>query len=271
MATIKNPNAILNGYEIEFPTKGYIRSNFNIDISNADENALGSPSFLPKPKSGTTFSKILDLVGFDVPVLVKSPCPESKGTVVILGQDALRDPKDPLLNGINTNTDIVVGLPYAIAFDRNYKQVAVYHTLIKNILESSYDVYLTDIWKSWTKGSQVKKDKWIDDSPYKDCLDKEFGDLQIDYIVLMGGVALKKYQTISHTNNIIDIPVTHLSPMANGKWKVILEDKTITEDNKIEHIREECKKQGLVFFIHYYIGKTEVEQINKDNYATRIK
>ena len=245
MATIKNPNAILNGYEIEFPTKRYIDSNFNIKITNADENALGNPRFLPKAKSGTAFSMIPNLVGFDVPVLVKSPYYVNKGTVVILGQDALRDSDDSSLNGINTNTDIVVGLPYAIAFDQDYKQVAVYHTLIKNILESGYDVYLTDIWKSWTEGNQDKKDEWIDDNPYKDCLDKEFGDLQIDYIVLMGGVAQKKYQTISHSNNIIDIPVPHLSQTANGKWKKILDTKPITQQNKFNYIVDECQKHGL--------------------------
>ena len=247
MTTIINPRAILNGYNIEFPTKRYIDSNFNIKITNADENVLGNPRFLTKPKSGTAFSMIPDLVGFDVPVLVKSPCSVNKGTVVILGQDALRDSDDPLLNGINTNTEIVVGLPYAIVFDRKYKQVAIYHRLIESVLKGGYNVYLTDIWKSWTEGSQDKKDEWIDGNPYKDCLDKEFGDLQIDYIVLMGGVAQEKYQTICHSNNIVDIPVPHLSPMANGKWKDILKDKAITEENKIDYIRKECKKQGLVF------------------------
>ena len=245
MTTITNPRAILNGYNIEFPTKRYIDSNFNIIITDAEENALGNPRLLPKTKSNTVFSMIPDIVGFDVPVLIKSSCPENKGTVVILGQDALRDPKDPLLNGINTKTHIVVGLPYAIALDKNYKQVAVYHTLIKNILESGYDVYLTDIWKSWTEGSQDKKDEWIDGNPYKDSLDKEFGDLQIDYIVLMGGVAKEKYKTISHSNNIIDIPVPHLSQTANGKWKKILDPRPITQQNKFNYIVDECKKHGL--------------------------
>lgn len=245
MAKICNPKAILNGYNIEFPTKGYVHFNFNIKITNADENALGNPRFLPKAKSGTAFSMIPDLVGFDVPVLIKPSCPEKKGTVVILGQDALRDSNDPLLNKIKTNTDVVIGLPYAIAFDQDYKQVAVYHTLIKNILESGYNVYLTDIWKSWTEGSQDKKDEWIDGNPYKDCLDKEFGDLQIDYIVLMGGVAQEKYQTICHSNNIVYIPVPHLSPMANGKWKKILDTKPITQQNKFNYIVDECQKHGL--------------------------
>lgn len=247
MATIKNPNAILDGYEIEFPTKGYIRSNFNIDISNADEIALGSPSFLPKSKSGTAFSMIPDLVGFDVPVVIKPSCPEKKGTVMILGQDALRDVNDSHLNGINTNTDVVVGLPYATAFDQDYKQVADYHNLIKTILDGGYDVYLTDIWKSWDKDHKSRLGRWSKKNPHAITLLDELNIINADFVILMGNEAKNRYASIKPSTPPVQIHIPHLSPANNGTWAEKLGSKPITFQNKFDHIRKECNKQGLVF------------------------
>ena len=247
MTTITNPRAILNGYNIEFPTKRYIDSNFNIKITNADENALGNPHFLPKAKSGTAFSMIPDLVGFDVPVLVKSSCPENKGKVVILGQDALRDPKDPLLNGINTKTHIVIGLPYAIAFDQDYKQVDDYHNLIKDILDGGYDIYLTDIWKSWDKDHKSRLGKWSKKNPHQKSLLDELNTINADFVILMGNEANNKYASIKPSTPPVQIHIPHISPANNGTWAKILGSKPITFQNKIDNIRKECNKQGLVF------------------------
>lgn len=247
MAKICNPKAILNGYNIEFPTKGYVHFNFNIKITNADENALGNPRFLPKAKSGTAFSMIPDLVGFDVPVLVKSPYSVNKGTVVILGQDALRDSGDPPLNGINTNTDIVVGLPYAIAFDQDYKQVADYHNLIKAILDGGYDVYLTDIWKSWDKDHKSRLGRWSKKNPHQKSLLDELNTINADFVILMGNEANNKYASIKPSTPPVQIHIPHLSPANNGTWAEKLGSKPITFQNKIDHIRKECNKQGLVF------------------------
>lgn len=247
MARINNPQAILKGYVIEFPTKGNVLSSFNIKITNKDENALGNPSFLPKPKCDTGFSMTPGLVGFDVPVLVKSSCTESKGTVMILGQDALRDPNDPLLNGINTNTHIAVGLPYAIAFDKDYKQVADYHYLIKAILDGGYDVYLTDIWKSWDKDHKSRLGRWSKKNPHQKSLLDELNTINADFIVLMGGEAKNKYASIKPSTPPVQIHIPHLSPANNGTWADKLGSKPITFQNKIEYIREECEKQGLIF------------------------
>lgn len=247
MATINNPNAILNGYVIEFPTKGIINSNFNLNITNTDEIALGNPSFLPKPKNGTAFSMVPDLVGFDVPVLVKSSCSESKGIVVILGQDALRDSDDPLLNGINTITHIVVGLPYAIAFDKDYKLVADYHYLIKAIWDCGYDVYLTDIWKSWDKNHKSRLGKWSKGNPHQKSLLDELNTINADFIILMGNEAKNKYASIKPSTPPVQIHVPHLSAANNGTWVKILGSKPITFSNKIDHIRKVCNKQGLIF------------------------
>lgn len=245
MVKISNPNAILNGYDIEFPTKGFIKTYYNISLSNLDDVKLGCPSFLSKSKSGTPFSQIPNLVGFDVPVKVKTQSFDVRGTIAILGQDALRDPYDNYLNGINTNKYIVVGLPYAIAFDNNYKQVSVYHNLIKDILDSGYDVYLTDIWKSWDKNNDSRLGNWITNNPHKECLGDEFsGDVQIDFIVLMGGIAQKKFKSVIHSESIIEVPVPHLSPMANGKWGELV-GKPVTEDKKIKYVKDELKKKGV--------------------------
>ena len=213
MPIIKNSNAILDGYDIEFPTVGYVNSYYKVNITLTDQSRLAhpQPQFLPKAKAGTIFNGILDLLGFDVPVLIKTK-QEFKGTIAILGQDALRDRKDPLLNGFNSMNDIAVGLPYAIAFNWNYKQVAVYHKLIKGILDAGYNVYLTDIWKSWD----------------------------------MGCVAQNKYKSITSHPNIVEIPVPHLSPAANVTWKDFLKEKPIDETNKIEFVKIKMGKKGVI-------------------------
>lgn len=246
MPKIINPNAILNGYIIEFPTVGFINKYYKVDITPTDQSKLAhpQPQFLPKPKAGTIYNNIPDLLGFDVPVLIKTD-KAFKGTIAILGQDALRDPNDPLLKGFNTKDDIVVGLPYAIAFDQNYKQVSVYHHLIKDILDAGYDVYLSDIWKSWGKKHDSRMGRWSNINPHKQCLEDEFKNLNINYVVLMGGVAQKKFKTIPNPSNVVDISVPHLSPAANGTWKDFLKDKPVDEVNKIEFVKDEMRKKGV--------------------------
>lgn len=245
MPQIVNPHTILDGYFIDFPTISIVNSTFGLGITLQDQDLLGFPKFLYKPKLGTSFSNNKDLIGYDVPVLIHTKYDICKGIVAILGQDALRDPKDPLLNGINTTNDIVVGLPYAIAFDRNYKQVAVYHNLIKDILDAGYDVYLTDIWKSWDDNHVSRMGRWSNINPHKQCLEDEFKNLNIDYVVLMGGVAQKKFKTIPNPSNVVDISVPHLSPAANGTWKDFLKDKSVDEVNKIEFVKDEMRKKGV--------------------------
>lgn len=245
MPQIVNPHTILDGYFIDFPTISIVNSTFGLGITLQDQDLLGFPKFLYKPKLGTSFSNNKDLIGYDVPVLIHTKYDICKGIVAILGQDALRDPKDPLLNGINTTNDIVVGLPYAIAFDRNYKQVAVYHNLIKDILDAGYDVYLTDIWKSWDDNHVSRMGRWSNINPHKQCLEDEFKNLNINYVVLMGGVAQKKFKTIPNPSNVVDISVPHLSPAANGTWKDFLKDKSVDEVNKIEFVKDEMRKKGV--------------------------
>ena len=236
MPQIVNPHTILDGYFIDFPTISIVNSTFGLGITLQDQDLLGFPKFLYKPKLGTSFSNNKDLIGYDVPVLIHTKYDICKGIVAILGQDALRDPKDPLLNGINTTNDIVVGLPYAIAFDRNYKQ---------DILDAGYDVYLTDIWKSWDDNHVSRMGRWSNINPHKQCQEDEFKNLNINYVVLMGGVAQKKFKTIPNPSNVVDISVPHLSPAANGTWKDFLKDKSVDEVNKIEFVKDEMRKKGV--------------------------
>lgn len=247
MPQIVNPHAILNGYFIDFPTISIVKSTFGLNITLQDQNLQGSPNFLPKPKLGTSFSGNIGLIGYDVPVLIHTKYDICKGIVAILGQDALRDANDPLLRGINIAKNIVVGLPYAIAFNGNYKQVAVYHNLIKDILDAGYDVYLTDIWKSWDACHKSRLGKWTKGNPHKQSLDAEFNGtcINISYIVLMGGIAQNKFKTMLNTTNIIDIRVPHLSPSANGIWKNKLGGKPINEPNKIDYVKNEMRKNGI--------------------------
>ena len=57
MPKIINPNAILNGYIIEFPTVGFINKYYKVDITPTDQSKLAhpQPQFLPKPKAGTIY------------------------------------------------------------------------------------------------------------------------------------------------------------------------------------------------------------------------
>ena len=61
----------------------------------------------------------------------------------------------------------------------------------------------------------------------------------------MGGVAQKKYKTIPNPSNVVDIPVPHLSPAANGTWKDYLKDKPVNEANKIEFVKDEMREKGV--------------------------
>ena len=252
MPQIQNPNAILNGYNIDC-NFGVVNKYYQLGVSAIHYPKICNPHILPcppcflsLPKRGTVFNSIPRLVGFDLPVLIDTK-EKYKGTIAILGQDALRDPNDPCLMNFNQVNDIAVGLPYAIAFDKKYKNNIVYHPLIEDILKAGYNVYLTDIWKSWdnNKKKPSRMGSWNNLNPHKQCLDYEFTNTKIDYIILMGGVAQKRYNSIAKPNCIIDIAVPHLSPSANGKWKDVLKHKPVDVNNKISYIKDQLRAKGI--------------------------
>lgn len=238
MPFITNYPQILNGYIVDFPTIKCVYRHFNLRITQGLQKKLVYPQFLPKKKAGTVFSVINNVLGFDVPVLIKSK-QKSKGVIAILGQDALRDPKE--LSNYNTLRDIILGLPYAIAFYSNYKQVALYHRLIKDILDSGYDVYLTDIWKSWDINKQSRFGSWNSSNPHYNCLKCEFTNFQINYVILMGGIAQNKFNALKLS--LTTIPINHLSPSANGKWTH--EHLSATQEGKIEYVKSKLRENGI--------------------------
>ena len=243
MPIITNPNAILNGYTFDFPTLKCVQKYFNIQLKPRQVYRLGSGKFAPYHKSSTIFNNIPDLVGFDFPVLLYSKG-ESKGTVCILGQDALRDPKDPKLRNININNDIPIGFPYAISFESTYKNVMIYHNLVKCLLDSGYNVYLTDVWKSWDVMHLSRLGIWNNNNPHKQCLICEFNTLPIDYVILMGRTAKNKFNSIKQfiSKVPVEIEIPHLSPSNNGTWAKI---KLKYGKNKKDYIKEKLEESGI--------------------------
>lgn len=107
------------------------------------------------------------IFGIDIPIFY--PAVNPLGTVVLIGQDPLRNPKDRVLKdtklgyinkGINPS-DVIIGTPFALHFFNNpngipksYKFVHMYNDIVNGYLTKGYNVYLTDISKLYVKESQ---------------------------------------------------------------------------------------------------------------------
>lgn len=102
-----------------------------------------------------------NIMGLDVPVLV-SPDVKPKGTIMILAQDPLRSISAFRKCSINLQTNIIVGLPFAVQCTA-YRGTKVWHAeknpdgldgIITNLLNAGYAVYLTDV-KKFYAGKQL--------------------------------------------------------------------------------------------------------------------
>lgn len=155
------------------------------------------------------------IIGLDMPVLVTDSDSEgkSKGTVVILAQDPLR--------GSTVQTDIILGLPFALQ-DGNAKGCTSVirgskDSIVEHLISKGYDVYLTDIFKLYMRDLQNNK-VYPDENLYNEYLDllrQELQQVGPAFVLTMGNEASRAMGTLSpYVHNLV-----HPSNNNNRQWK----------------------------------------------------
>ena len=166
-----------------------------------------------------------NVTGVDIPIMVTDNVkPPHKGTVVLLAQDPLRNPYDPMLNGCNFQRPIV-GTPFAFHYQpQYYSQTDAYRLVINGLMNKGYQVYVTDVWKTWDQNKLYRRGRWGINNPHRICLIEELNDIKPNYIILMGKEAQNKYRSIANNLNCSPNQVIgpHLSNAANGAWNMLI-------------------------------------------------
>ncbi|MBR6190014.1 MAG: hypothetical protein IKQ59_13855 [Prevotella sp.] len=158
-------------------------------------------------------------VGIDIPVLLKQDGIESKGTICIVGESALREIKD-----FKTTNDILLGTPYAVHQGFNCPlQCNVYKKIFSDLLKAGYSLYLTDIIKIWWKDKNLKIDKDVDEAFLK----KELAKIGSDAIIVaLGKKAADGLEKMGY--KFICLP--HTSRQNWNNWKLKIFMKAVFEE-----------------------------------------
>lgn len=172
-----------------------------------------------------------NVTGVDIPIMVTDNVkPPHKGTVVLLAQDPLRNPNGLMLRGCNFQRPIV-GTPFAFHYQlQYYSQTDVYRVVIRGnntiigLLSKGYQVYVTDVWKTWDQNKLYRRGRWGINNPHTICLIEELNSIKPNYIILMGKQAQNKYRSIANNLNFSPTLVIgpHLSNAANGAWNKLI-------------------------------------------------
>jgi len=186
------------------------------------------------------------IAGVDVPIIIYPSEVPSNKTVVLIGQDPLRNPNDTVLKNPdyinNTNfspSDVIVGTPFAMHFGLNsngfpstYTFVPMYCQIIDGYLDKGYNVYLTDISKLYIKDSSSKGNnsfiKLMSDKQYL----QDSVRLLYEEVKILGNVAaciflgktahkrirkeLANYPSLSQLSIVINHPSD--TRMGKGHW-----------------------------------------------------
>lgn len=168
------------------------------------------------------------VMGIDIPVLI-SPDKESKGTIMILAQDPLRNIKEFSNRGINLANEIIIGLPFAVQSKAN-RGTKVWHAesqqdgydgIITQLLNEGYSVYLTDIRKFYAgciapNGGQrsTYNPGKAGDQIYRKLL---FDEINIVNPTKIAAIGTNAQHAINHSYfNIISAPIVDL-PHPSGR------------------------------------------------------
>jgi hypothetical protein len=94
--------------------------------------------------------------GIDLPCWIEAPT--SNQTIVLLGQDPLRD-EGYFTGPAATQPYVVIGTPYSVHSRalRTWRNNPRYWTVISDLLGAGYNVYLTDIVKFWAAGQRAPR------------------------------------------------------------------------------------------------------------------
>ena len=190
-------------------------------------------------KYGCLPVNVNNVTGVDIPILVTDNNePPHKGTVVLLAQDPLRNvKKDDMLksctlsNGCLIGQNPIVGTPFAFHYQPQfYSQTEAYRVVIRGnntimgLLSKGYQVYVTDVWKTWDQNKLYRRGRWGINNPHTICLIEELNVIKPNYIILMGKQAQNKYRSIANNLNFSPTLVIgpHLSNAANGAWNKLI-------------------------------------------------
>lgn len=184
-------------------------------------------------------------VGVDLPILFKNDIENNK-TIFIVAEDPLRTFSNP-------QDEIILSTPFGIHIPRNRSnRLRVYWEIINYLIDSGFNVYLTDIKKIWVKHKLKPKESIPGDlfETFKLALDWEIQRLNPALIISFGSLASDSIKNYHHYNGkIVEFP--HPSPTANRKWKEVLNrDKQIlivkcTIENKVSYMKEQIRNTSI--------------------------
>lgn len=175
------------------------------------------------------------IVGVDIPSLLeKNDGDLNKKTIVIVGQD-------PRRRGNLRIEEIEISTPYAMhkwIHREKLCNTRLYFDLIKVLLDKSYRVYLTDIFKIWV--SEPNRDRVIslsrqDKRQFVDVLRVELEIFAPLTVITWGQVASTAFRSLNLNVNHQEFP--HPSGAANYRWRQLM-GRPATRENRINFWRE---------------------------------
>lgn len=189
-------------------------------------------------------------VGVDLPWMLS--CVDPKKTVMILGQDPLRNLND-FSAAEKWKGRIIVGTPYAVHSTFYRERTKTYRLIFDELRRIGCNVYLTDALKLYT-GSYLSVDA-LD----REVVRQEVESVNPDLIVCFGNSSLHvltfasqrggpiSRASIKANNTIGGIPilsVLHPGGNANRYWRTLLGERPASSENKANYILD-CIKMEL--------------------------
>lgn len=242
--------------QFTFPTLSLVNSYFHINGNSMHSgvqsffwhgNSSSAINFFPVPFSNQSLiapNPNYQIMGIDVPVLIKDDKTEkSKGTIVILAQDPLRNIKEFQQGRFIIANNIIVGLPFAVQANLG-GGTAVWHGIIEGLLQKGYSVYLTDVHKFYagtTNPQGKQKSAYKSNSNQKMCerqlLSAEINALNPVCVAAFGRTAQSEVAKVPYVNCGI-INLEHLSGR-NRNWSSIKTQQgwaSASNDNKVRYL-----------------------------------
>jgi hypothetical protein len=147
-------------------------------------------------------------IGVDLPFLIGKKNSGSRKRVFILAQD-------PLRKETNEHGRIILSMPFAPQL-RTYreKQGKVCWQFTQFLVEEGYDVYYTDLYKIWIKGSRVPRDLV---RKFHKALSCEIETFKPDILITLGEKAKRAASKLNKNIGLLGLP--HPSGSNNGWWK----------------------------------------------------
>lgn len=162
--------------------------------------------------------------GIDIPCLIYSETKSSE-TIMIIGEAPWREK-----NYIEKDKCCSLGAPYAIGFIDYPDRCWIYKQIIKRLVDTGYNIYLTDAYKLWTKKKIAKESEYR--ATYKEMLINEIRSERPCKVITFGKVAKAMVQQVAKNlkdANIISkieiFNILHPSQRVTCLWEKVLKGK----------------------------------------------